>query len=459
MNPSSYIVPIYGCYTLHLTESNEIEPLSFILMKNVLDINKASFPPDTRILCFDIKGSLSGRQTLQNPKVLLEPIIDPKIYDKTLKDFDFFNSFQKLDITNIQSNKIIEQLKEDSKFFSRHKLIDYSLLMYIIYTPFHTVTSQAQLKHKLHESLDSLSARSDSSHGVSKKQEENLFDLAEHTDENELLIEESNFGGQDIMVLEEKADKSHTIFHIKDSTDIAALKQIEEQYPLNTLFSRVTASARSLQSEGFQSPGSAQRESLHRNRVIKKTTSPLPAIDEEQECPLVMQNDFDTEFGGVQERKSGGIQNRGSQDDLFPFPREREEGSKSTLPRMMTFGNDERPRSGKLTGAFMDPENREEQKEDKGEDLYVGGLRPSKVFNFTGTIRTDKLDRFSLCPKNPQTNVPTPLAFIPQNTQPIMQGPFQTQQIPEGNNIIKKAVDLTLHDIQDMLQVLSFFLI
>ena len=69
--PSSFINPIYGCYALYLSESNEIEPQYFILMKNVLDINKAFLPSKSEMLCFDIKGSSAGRQTLKDPKVLL----------------------------------------------------------------------------------------------------------------------------------------------------------------------------------------------------------------------------------------------------------------------------------------------------------------------------------------------------------------------------------------------------
>jgi len=46
---------------------------------------------------------------------------------------------QKLDITKIQSEKIISQLMTDSDFLSKNNFMDYSLLMFMVIKPFTTV--------------------------------------------------------------------------------------------------------------------------------------------------------------------------------------------------------------------------------------------------------------------------------------------------------------------------------
>jgi hypothetical protein len=67
---------------------------------------------DDLVFNFDIKGNLTGnRKTLENPREILKldkSILKQQYYkDSTLKDQDFLQSFKKLDITQVQAEKII----------------------------------------------------------------------------------------------------------------------------------------------------------------------------------------------------------------------------------------------------------------------------------------------------------------------------------------------------------------
>ena len=58
MNPNTYLSPILGVYKLKLQESDAVPPISFILMRNVLDLDRNLLDDDDMVLCFDMKGSL-----------------------------------------------------------------------------------------------------------------------------------------------------------------------------------------------------------------------------------------------------------------------------------------------------------------------------------------------------------------------------------------------------------------
>ena len=61
MNPNTYLCPILGVYQLKLQQAESIPPISFILMRNVLDIDPSKLSSEDKVLCFDLKGSISGR--------------------------------------------------------------------------------------------------------------------------------------------------------------------------------------------------------------------------------------------------------------------------------------------------------------------------------------------------------------------------------------------------------------
>eukprot|EP00826_Nyctotherus_ovalis_P007745 TRINITY_DN11977_c0_g1_i4.p1 TRINITY_DN11977_c0_g1~~TRINITY_DN11977_c0_g1_i4.p1 ORF type:complete len:840 (+),score=250.74 TRINITY_DN11977_c0_g1_i4:109-2520(+) len=130
--PGSCVNPVYGCYALHLSENDEIEPQYFILMKNVLGFNKEFLPEGTNLFYFDLKGSSAGRKSLVDPSILLDPNVDRSLLSKTFMDRDFQHSFRNLSHTNPQ---LLAQLDKDSSFFANYKIIDYSLLLIIVNIP------------------------------------------------------------------------------------------------------------------------------------------------------------------------------------------------------------------------------------------------------------------------------------------------------------------------------------
>lgn len=142
MNPNSYLCPILGVYKLKIQKSSQVPPITFILMRNVLNIDPEDLKPNDKIYCFDLKGSLHGRRTLENPAEILDFDQNYEFHkDLILKDIDFFQSFRRLDITTIQAERIISQLTEDCHLLSQNNFMDYSLLLYIVIKPYQEVVS------------------------------------------------------------------------------------------------------------------------------------------------------------------------------------------------------------------------------------------------------------------------------------------------------------------------------
>ena len=200
--PTSFINPIYGCYALYLSESGEIEPQYFVLMKNVLDINRALLPEKAEILCFDLKGSSAGRRTVKDPRKLLAAHVDEAIQKETLKDEDFFLSFKKLDVTPIQGQAILTQLERDASFFSKFMLIDYSLLLFVMNIPYRAY----------------MSARKGTTY---KMEHEKLA--------NEIILAEKDIGsGKSAIIIEERDRATNTVYRITNPTDVEAIKNIDD---------------------------------------------------------------------------------------------------------------------------------------------------------------------------------------------------------------------------------------
>jgi len=231
LNPSSCINPIYGCYAITFSDSQDIKPLYFILMKNVLDVDIDNMPQNTELWCFDIKGSSAGRQELEDPKIILEANCDSELQKKTLKDDDFFGSYENVKIPPIQGNKIIEQLRSDSKFFRQYKLIDYSLLMFIINIPYKQIginnkpAPQENLIDKNESSKNELTG------GIFRTSRETRDQNPENSEpfrlsDEALKNKESAMNNENqIMLFEEKSkDRISTIYRIQDPIDFHKLE-------------------------------------------------------------------------------------------------------------------------------------------------------------------------------------------------------------------------------------------
>ncbi len=205
--PASFINAIYGCYALYLSETDEFEPQYFVLMKNVLDINRDQLPEKAEILCFDLKGSSAGRRTVPDPRKLVAPDIDPAIQKQTLKDEDFLLSFKKLDITPIQSKCILNQLEADAQFFAKYMLIDYSLLLFVLNVPYKSFSStRTGTKHVEHE----------------KAAFQHAHDL--------ILGEKRDPTGKTEIIIEERDRGTATVYRVTNANDVATIKQIDDDF-------------------------------------------------------------------------------------------------------------------------------------------------------------------------------------------------------------------------------------
>jgi len=98
-NPKTLLTPIFGIFTIALSENNEIPDIHFIVMKSVFDANLVS--PHQKMCVFDLKGSEHGRKSL-NPNDY-DAVRDIRtcpidIIKPTIKDIDFKNIFESLNI-------------------------------------------------------------------------------------------------------------------------------------------------------------------------------------------------------------------------------------------------------------------------------------------------------------------------------------------------------------------------
>ena len=142
MNPNTYLWPILGVYKIKTQQNANALPITIVLMRDVLNIDSYDLSEDDIIYTFDIKGSLYGRRTLEDPSEILNYKENYHMHkNKILKDVDFFQSFRKLDITNKQSERIMSQFTEDINFLSQHNFVDYSLLIFVVIKPYVDVKS------------------------------------------------------------------------------------------------------------------------------------------------------------------------------------------------------------------------------------------------------------------------------------------------------------------------------
>ena len=135
INKRSLITPIYSSYSLEISSSNIIAPIHFILMKNLNLKTLVSQIYSSRLICFDLKGSSSGRQMLDDPSILVDNKLDHAVPHFVYKDLDFIKSYKTLELSEFQKNNIRSSLHNDLELFVRNSLIDYSLLIFIFECP------------------------------------------------------------------------------------------------------------------------------------------------------------------------------------------------------------------------------------------------------------------------------------------------------------------------------------
>lgn len=95
-----------------MTRNGNCLPVHFLIQRHIRSFDLKALENDDLVFNFDIKGNLTrNRKTLENPREILKldvSILKQQYYkDSTLKDQDFLQSFKKLDITQVQAEKII----------------------------------------------------------------------------------------------------------------------------------------------------------------------------------------------------------------------------------------------------------------------------------------------------------------------------------------------------------------
>lgn len=131
-NPKTLLTPIFGVFTLALSDDNEIPDIHFIVMKSVFDPNLVA--PHQKMVLFDLKGSEHGRKTLESKDYnkLKDMRTCPKsLLKETVKDIDFKNTLESLQLED--SDDLKTQIAFDAAFLSKNNFMDYSLLMFIVY--------------------------------------------------------------------------------------------------------------------------------------------------------------------------------------------------------------------------------------------------------------------------------------------------------------------------------------
>ena len=114
-------------------------------MRDVLDINRNQIGSYDRIYSFEFKGK--NRQVLLNPTDIFDLDADYHEYKELVfKDLDFIKSFNKLDISQIQSAKILSSLQNDVNLLLKNNFMDYSIEMHIIIRPYSSVKAPIDSK-------------------------------------------------------------------------------------------------------------------------------------------------------------------------------------------------------------------------------------------------------------------------------------------------------------------------
>jgi len=116
-HPDSLLSRFYGVYTFKVGSMDDVH---CFITNNLIG---KDFPNVERI--YDLKGSTRGRKTKLSPEEARE---DGASGMKVLKDLNFIEIPQKLDVANEDKQKVLDIIDYDSKFLAQNNLMDYSVL-------------------------------------------------------------------------------------------------------------------------------------------------------------------------------------------------------------------------------------------------------------------------------------------------------------------------------------------
>ncbi len=221
MNPQTHLIPILGVYSLTVTRNGNSLPVFFLIQRHIRSFDLKALENDDLVFNFDIKGNLHGvRKTLENPREIMKldvSILKQQMYkDATLKDQDFLQSFKKLDITQVQAEKIISQLEQDVEVLAKSGFIDYSLLMIVVLRPFKNIETVNTNNLGLSAFDQILNKGEDGQQNSNSKR---LF--ISEVDPRSLIRPDPY---QQMMVVVEQTRTRIKVFHICDAYDISSIK-------------------------------------------------------------------------------------------------------------------------------------------------------------------------------------------------------------------------------------------
>ena len=120
-NQDSFVARIIGLFDFNFSITSQ--NIKIIVMENVFREK-----PSLVTRQYDLKGSTFSRRVIKKKL----DIPEKKKIKKTLKDIDFNNIEKEIFLSTDDGMMIIGQLQKDVAFFSKNKIIDYSLLLGVI---------------------------------------------------------------------------------------------------------------------------------------------------------------------------------------------------------------------------------------------------------------------------------------------------------------------------------------
>lgn len=120
-NTNTQIGKIYGLFDFTFRETDK--SIKLVLIENIYSISQE------RILRkYDLKGSTYSRRALKNPKEISKAMRSSKV----MKDLDFKEIEKCIHIDQDKRSKLLKNIDEDIKFFTKHHIIDYSLILAVV---------------------------------------------------------------------------------------------------------------------------------------------------------------------------------------------------------------------------------------------------------------------------------------------------------------------------------------
>jgi 1-phosphatidylinositol-4-phosphate 5-kinase len=121
VNKRSQISKIIGLFDFIFDGSDK--SIKLILMENLFVLNS-----DAMLRKYDMKGSKHSRKVLKS----YNDLPADKRVDKILKDLDFLELDKDIDISDEQRKEIVASIGRDVDFFTRHQIIDYSIILAVV---------------------------------------------------------------------------------------------------------------------------------------------------------------------------------------------------------------------------------------------------------------------------------------------------------------------------------------